>query len=323
MSHLPLARGARVAVALIAFWGSGCTMAQGAARAAQDDGPAHLESLAVWVTPPVETVNVERIIFMSEAAGTEVSAHLYLPDAYRTSPEMRFPVLFWLHGSGGGPVGIPALARQFHQAIRDEHIPPVIVVFPNGLPHGMWVDSVDGRQPVETILMDELIPHVDATYRTLGTAEGRLLEGFSMGGYGAARLGLSYPEKFSGVSMLGSGPLQLDFLAEGPLMNARMREVILDQVYGGSMSRFQEVSPWRLAEALSPRSTAGSELRLRLVVGAEDELLEMNRRFRNHLEELDIAHEYIEVEGVPHAPLRLIQAMGDEFWVFHREALGS
>ena len=50
--------------------------------------------------------------------------------------------------------------------------------------------------------MNDLIPHVDATYRTLSQREGRLVGGYSMGGYGALRYVLAYPQTFAGAIVL-------------------------------------------------------------------------------------------------------------------------
>ncbi len=283
-------------------------------------GPGTPASDPEWVTAAVDAVNVQRILFQSEAIGKDVSAHVYLPDAYATDPAQRFPVLYWLHGGGGSVTqGIPFLANFFHQGMARGDMEPTIVVFPNGLPLGMWVDSKDSRQPMETILMKELIPHVDQRFRTLGAREGRIIEGFSMGGYGAARLGFKYPEAFGGISILGAGPLQLDFLAEGPRTPLARRQEILDVVYGGSMEYFQAQSPWRLAEALAGNDPPGPGAPVRVVVGEEDELLDMNRRFHEHLKSLGIPHDYVELPGVGHNPPATLQAMGPDHWAFYRQ----
>ena len=133
---------------------------------------------------------VEFHTFDSAAAKAKVSYHLYTPEAYDTEKEQRFPVLYWLHGTGGGRAGIAPLSAFFDRAIREGKIPPMLIVFPNGLATSMWCDSKDGSVPMETVVVKELVPHVDATFRTVAAREGRLIEGFSMGGYGAARLGL-------------------------------------------------------------------------------------------------------------------------------------
>ncbi len=285
-------------------------------------GPAPPGPEPEWVTEAVNAVNVQQILFHSEAIGKEVSAHVYLPDAYATDPSRRFPVLYWLHGSGPGIRGIPVLANFFHQGMARGDMEPTIVVFPNGLPQGMWVDSKDFRQPVETILMKELIPHVDEQFRTLGAREGRIIEGFSMGGYGATRLGFKYPEAFGGISILGAGPLQLDFLAEGPRSSLARRQEILEVVYGGSLEYFQAQSPWRLAEALAGSDPPGPGVPVRLVVGEQDELLEINRRFHQHLTALGIPHDYVELLGVGHNPAATLQAMGPAHWAFYRQVFG-
>jgi S-formylglutathione hydrolase FrmB len=67
------------------------------------------------------------------------------------------------------------------------------------LPNGGWTwykNSWDGRFPVETSVVDELIPHIDQTYHTLAARWGRCAEGYSMGGRGSTRLALKYPELF-------------------------------------------------------------------------------------------------------------------------------
>ena len=266
-------------------------------------------------------MNTTRILLRSEAVGGEVSFHLYLPDAYHTEPLDPFPVLVWLHGGGGGAAGIPPLAEFLHGAITRGEIPPLLVVFPNGLPFGMWMDSRDGRQPVETLLMSEILPWVDREFRTLPSETGRVVEGWSMGGYGALRLGFAHPGAFAGISALGAGPLQMDFLAEGPRSTVQQRREILDQVYGGSLEHFAAVSPWRLGEERSGADPPGPGVPLRMVVGTRDELLDMNRRFRDHLTALGMAHRYTEVEGVGHQPLAVLRGLGPEYGAFLREVL--
>ena len=291
------------------------------AAPSEPDPPAAPDDPIPWVTPEARAVNTTRILLESEAAGDTVSFHLYLPDAYHQESERRFPVLVWLHGGGGGVAGIPPLSNLFHGAIARGDIPPLLVVFPNGLPLGMWIDSRDGRQPVETILMDEVLPYVDAEFRTLPPAEGRLVEGWSMGGYGALRLGFAHPGAFAGISALGAGPLQLDFLAEGPRTNVQQRQEILDRVYGGSLGHFADVSPWRLAEGLAQSDPPGPGIPLRIAVGTGDELLGMNREFRDHLAALGVEHRYTEVPEVGHQPLAVLHALGDEYWEFLRDVL--
>ena len=106
---------------------------------------------------------------------------------------------------------IRPVSQMFDAAIRDKGVPPMIVVFVNGLSKRLWTDSKDGRAPIETVFIDELIPRIDESMRTIPNREGRIIEGFSMGGYGAARIGFRHPELFGGISILAAGPLHLEF----------------------------------------------------------------------------------------------------------------
>ncbi|GAA4857549.1 alpha/beta hydrolase [Luteimonas vadosa] len=264
--------------------------------------------------------HVEQRAFRSEAMGRDIPFHLYLPEAYKSDPARRFPVVYWLHGSGGFPPGvIRMLAGRFDAAIAEGRIPPLLVVFPDGLGESMWVDSKDGRLPMERIFVRELVPHVDATLRTVATARGRLLEGGSMGGYGAARLGLKYPELFGAVSMINAGPMQ-EVLEprNAPSAGEARARATLDRVYGGDPDYFRANSPWVLAEGTE--EAARKRLRFRQIVGGEDPVLDANRRFSRHLSALGIPHDYRVLPGVGHSPAAVFPALGEWYWSFFAEA---
>jgi enterochelin esterase-like enzyme len=306
---------AAFAAGLIAL---GCSPAERAPQRPASGGREKLE----WATPAVRAPRLQQRVFRSAAAGAEVSYHIYTPEAYDAGKERRFPVIYWLHGSGGGAKGLPLLARHFDAAIRAGRMPPALVVFPNGLVNGMWCDSKDGRVPMETVVVKELVPHVDASFRTVASREGRLIEGFSMGGYGAARLGFKYPGVFGAVSALGAGPLQLELDPDvGPERNAGLRARVLKTVYGGDQEYFKAQSPWVLAE----RSAAAlrGRTRLRLAIGELDATLEANRGFHEHLERLAIPHGFTVLSGVGHSPMAVLEALGESNWEFYRAAFGA
>ena len=273
-----------------------------------------------WITRIVQAPHVTFHTFESAAAKTAVSYHLYVPAAYDREPTRRFPVVYWLHGSGGGLQGIPSVARHFDQAIEAGKVPPVLVVFVNGFEMGMYVDWADGSAPLETVIVRDLVPHIDARYRTVATREGRMLDGYSMGGYGAARLGFKFPELFRTVSIMGGGPLQPE-LKNTLRANKRQAEELLQQVYGGDQARFREVSPRRMAEANAKKITEGSLVRM--VIGDADETYANNVAFHEHLQSLRIPHDWTVLKGVDHNPNATLKALGDANWAFYRRALGE
>jgi predicted dienelactone hydrolase/enterochelin esterase-like enzyme len=274
-----------------------------------------------WVLPAVTAPRLQYHTFDSAAVRTKVSYFIYTPEVYDTEKERRFPVLYWLHGSGGGLPGVPQLVAHFDAAIRAGKTPPMLVVFANGLPQGMWCDSKDGKTPVETIVIKELLPHIDATFRTLAGRAGRIVEGFSMGGYGAARLGFKYSDLFAAVSMLAAGPLDLELAGPRASANPGEREEILQAVYGGDLAHFRAQSPWVLAEQnAAALRDAG---KIRMAVGEQDFTLALNRDVDAHLTRLGVPHTFTVPPGVEHNPMALLTALGEGNWQFYRDTFGG
>jgi enterochelin esterase-like enzyme len=137
--------------------------------------------------------------FESTLLGREYRYTVYLPDGYEEG-EVRYPVLYLLHGASadehewaeGGDVRPTA-----DRLITAGEIPPLIVVMP-GHRDGWWVDG--NHEPASSVVHEELIPHIDATLRTIAHRGGRLLGGLSAGGYGAVNLALSHPELFAAAA---------------------------------------------------------------------------------------------------------------------------
>lgn len=288
-----------------------------APQPAPGPAPAPRAEAPAWVTPAMAGPRLEQRLLQSLLVGGPVSYHVWTPPQYEQEPARRFPVLYWLHGSGGGLDGLPQLARALDGAVRSGALPPLLVVFPNGLPHGMWCDAHDRQAPVESLVVHELVPEVDRLFRTHATRATRLVEGFSMGGYGAGRLGFKFRDTFGAISMLAAGPLSPDF--EVLPGKAALRSELVERVYGG-LEAFRAASPWRLAEqhADALRGTP-----LRVVIGTDDGSLRFSRDFHDHLQRLALPHEYVEVPGVGHEPMALVWAMGERFWAFHAAALGT
>jgi len=114
------------------------------------------------------------------------------------------PIVYMLHGWPGSPIGLIAgvqtpLMTAFAKGAR-----PFIAVFPDGnaTTHSdsEWADSFDGQAMVETWLTTKVIPAVES--RNIRSRSDRAIFGFSMGGYGAAIIGLHHPELFGQVVTL-------------------------------------------------------------------------------------------------------------------------
>lgn len=308
-------------VALLALAAAACAAPAPADPDLEPDPPTEPDPPAPsWTTPDAQVPRVRYLTFDSQAADATVSLHVFVPEPYERDPDLRLPVLFYLHGTAAGTSGIGPLTQRFALAMQRGDMPLALVVYPYGHDMSLWIDSFDGRVPMETVVVRELVPFIDATFRTLATPEGRLVEGYSMGGYGAARYGLVHPDVFGSFSILAGGPLQPDF-SEGPRTSRERRERLLDELFGGEMDTFYEVSPWNQIEVNAARLRDGRPIQI--AVGARDELRDNNVAFSERLDAFGIAHDDVEVPNVRHDAPALLDGMGEARWAFYRRALGD
>jgi acetyl esterase/lipase len=271
-----------------------------------------------WVnpdaTPPLATFGT----FQSKTVGGPVGYALYLPPGYDANAQARYPVIYWLHGMGGDPRRGGTFVRMLDEAIRTGIAPAAIAVLPNGGPAGFYCDWPNGAWPIETVIVDELIAHIDATYRTISTREGRCIEGQSMGGYGAAHLGFKYPDLFGTIS-ISAGAL-IDFSQGRPSDDVR-RKRVFDTVWGGDAERCRADNPFELARANADR-VRGRTL-VRSFCGDQDSLQPLNDRFHELLLELGIEHEYTIVPGAAHPYDDKIERLGLPHFGFFQQAFAS
>jgi S-formylglutathione hydrolase FrmB len=193
---------------------------------------------------------------------------------------------------------------------------------PNGMNYSMWCNSKDGDVPMETVVLDDLIPHVDATFRTIARRSGRILDGFSMGGAGAGRLGFRRPDLFAGVSMLGAGPIQLDFLDEpdGSTTPPKLRLAIYEMVWGSDPAYYLSQNP-RTIVADRAEAVIAAQIRVRQGIGSLDALLPMNQEFDALLTGLGIEHDFTVLPGLDHLAPAVLNGLGQANWDFYNDAL--
>jgi S-formylglutathione hydrolase FrmB len=142
---------------------------------------------------------------------------VYLPPSYAASPTRRYPVLYLLHGftdsddhwfglSGKHFVNVPTAAdKAFTSGARE-----LIIVMPNAFTRyqgSMYSNSVVTGD-WEAFVARDLVAFIDKHYRTLASRASRGLAGHSMGGYGAVRIGMKYPNVFS--SLYSMSPCCMD-----------------------------------------------------------------------------------------------------------------
>jgi S-formylglutathione hydrolase FrmB len=126
------------------------------------------------------------------ADGRPVPYSVSLPADYHTGGRDH-PVLFALHGRDQTNATFLPEAELLRGAVGAGALDDVVLVTPDSERTGRW----EGR--FATAFVDELVPHVERTYRVRPGAAHRLLVGWSMGGHGALRFALEHPAMFAAV----------------------------------------------------------------------------------------------------------------------------
>ncbi|MFZ5424635.1 MAG: PKD domain-containing protein [Patescibacteria group bacterium] len=175
--------------------------------------PPSDETFGFWNTQwcnPTEP-RVEKQSFYSNIMDTWVGYTIYKPEGYdNPSNTTKYPVIYFLHGVNGQECNYLSTtennASNLINLVERGVIPPTILVFPNGGKGLGYVDSpgdcATTKECPESMLINELIPHIDSTYRTVANRFGRGLQGFSMGGQGTMRLGLKHNDLFCSIAPL-------------------------------------------------------------------------------------------------------------------------
>lgn len=151
-----------------------------------------------WVNPKIANVKgLEHKVLASKSLGHDVGYVVWTPPNYVIDENVRYPVIYFLHGAGGTEASDSGgFASRVSSGVHGGTFPAAICVFPNGGLSGY-------REEVESMIIDELIPLIDRDYQTQPIPAGRTLAGFSMGGAGSVRLAILHPRLFCAAGSWG------------------------------------------------------------------------------------------------------------------------
>lgn len=156
--------------------------------------------------------NVQQVLFPSTSTNTSRRAFVYTPPDYSKEKNKRYPVLYLQHGWGEDETAWPNQGRAnliMDNLIADGKIKPFIIVMTYGMtndvrPGGGGLRNFDIK-PFQTVLLDELIPFMDANFRTIADQRHRAMAGLSMGGFETKTITLARPDVFSHYGLLSGG----------------------------------------------------------------------------------------------------------------------
>ncbi len=170
--------------------------------------PAHDQEF--YALKDVPHGNVQQILFPSKSTGISRRAFVYTPPRYEKDKSKKYPVLYLQHGWGEDET---AWSNQGHanlimdNMIAEGKIKPFIIVMTYGMTNELkWGHLKDFKvDSFQTVLVDELIPYVDANFRTLNDPAHRAMAGLSMGGFETHSITLNKPNVFSYYALLSGG----------------------------------------------------------------------------------------------------------------------
>ena len=250
---------------------------------------AHAQGLTVTATQTLSP-RLTQYTATSPALGRSTNLRVLLPDGYAAGTR-QYPVLLLLHGCCDD-------YRSWVDKGRAEQLTagyPLIVVMPDGGSAGWYSDPVNTGPRYETYAFDELLPWVDATFRS---DRRRAVAGLSMGGFGALKYAARHPGTFQAAASY-SGVMDAPSFAQNGYAN-----LIPDTVWG---PRATELARWRQHNPLDLAANLRGLKLLELRTGnglpgpldtrtsrdnLETEVWRENTALHAKLDELGITHVY-------------------------------
>jgi len=199
-------------------WGSGVEV------------PAHDQDF--YALKDVPHGDLRQTLFYSKTAKANLRCFVYTPPDYEKNQSKRYPVLYLQHGggedeTGWGSQGLAGLimdnliaegkARPFIIVMANSYVPGAAGPGRGPAPAGAPGGSPGGRGgrggftfnagPFERVLIDDLIPFIDANFRTLADQPHRAMAGLSMGGMYTRMITLANLDKFSHIGLFSGGSI--------------------------------------------------------------------------------------------------------------------
>jgi MYXO-CTERM domain-containing protein len=266
-----------------------------------------------WDNPsPSYPAGVEHALFHSAANSAEIGFNIYTPTGAATD---RYPVIYFLHGKNGTEgTMVDKVVSWVSSRVDAGMMRPAILVFANGAVNSAYADAKDGSRRIETSVLDELVPYVDAHYPTNACREQRAISGFPMGGNGALLYAFKRPELFASVVAYAGAVIDwAELTAQHPETATCM--------FGDDSTYYDQYTPWTWLETNA--ATLYTSPRIRVVVGDQDSLQADNEKLDARLTDLGIPHDFELVAGCKHDHLCLWTTAGDRGVKFHEAAFAA
>jgi S-formylglutathione hydrolase FrmB len=231
--------------------------------------------------------------FYSKALKKVTTANVILPEIHKTkegvgNPGNTYKTLYLLHGLSGDHTNW--LRKTSIERYANEY--GIAVVMPD-VGRSWYTDTAYGEKYF-TFVAEELPTVCRSYFKGMSDKrEDNYIAGLSMGGYGAMKIAMSYPENYCGCATLSGA---LDITRENRKRNLEEWKAL----FGYDLKDFAELNGTKhdVYALVDKNHKAGNPFpKLFVWCGTEDELVHNNRRLKAQLDNLGIEHYYAESEG--------------------------
>lgn len=280
-----------------------------------------------YITRDVPHGTVQKVWYPSTLNGMkERRMTVYLPAAYESDRQKRFPVLYLLHGSGGDEESWSDSGRAIQildNLIAEGRCEPMIVVMPNGnvdiaaapgmdpanpdvKPNGNNTSSMLGK--FETAFMGDIVAYVDRHYRTAADRGHRAVAGLSLGGLHTLFISLNNPAEFDYIGLFSAQTTNVlnDKRISGIQQIGEAWDQLKDAlpfIGGGKVDRAisnltsAELSIYDDADGKLKELFKSSPALFYVAVGQDDFLKNLNDDLRAKLDLINARYVYNETDG--------------------------
>ncbi|MEP7312453.1 MAG: alpha/beta hydrolase-fold protein [Pseudomonadota bacterium] len=175
---------------------------------------------------------VQQVLFPSKSTGTARRAFVYTPPDYDSSRGKRYPVLYLQHGWGEDET---AWSTQGHANLIMDNLlaegrsKPFLIVMTYGMTNDVRIGGLANFDVghFQKVLVDELVPYIDANFRTLANQRNRAMAGLSMGGMETRWITLKKFDTFSHVGLFSGGNISSEDVNGAPGFKDKVRLVFV------------------------------------------------------------------------------------------------
>jgi S-formylglutathione hydrolase FrmB len=231
---------------------------------------------------PAQAGTVDTVSIFSSSMQKEIRCVVIKPNTYKKK-RSQFPVVYLLHGYGGNYSDWVSRVAELKNQVDDyQHL---IVCPDGGYSSWYWDSPIDSSIRYETHITAEVVPYIDAHYKTIANRQQRAITGLSMGGHGGLFLAWRHADIFGACGSMSGG---VD-------INASRQQYDIGKRIGDTLTHADNWKRYAVINVIENKPLA--PLAIMVDCGTEDFFYGINQQLHQKMLRLGIPHDYTERPG--------------------------